>query len=40
MLPKDKWEEGKIKLLNPENNPGTPEFIAPSDLTAILKASN
>ena len=37
MLPKDKWNEGKIKLPNPENNPDTPEHIAPTDLTAILK---
>ena len=38
MLPKDKWEQGKIKLPNPENNSKTPEYIAPSDLTAILKS--
>lgn len=37
MLPKDKWEQGKIKLPNPENNSDTPEFIAPNDLTAVLK---
>lgn len=33
MLPKDKWEEGKIAL--PENAEAT--YIVPNDLTAILK---
>ena len=37
MLPKDVWSEDKIKLPNPENNSDTPEFIAPNDLTAVLK---
>ena len=37
MLPKDKWEGGKIRLPNPDNKPDVPEFIAPIGLTAILK---
>lgn len=38
MLPKDKWEEDKIRLPNPEYDPSAPEFVAPRNLTAILKS--
>ena len=38
MLPKDKWNEGRIKLPEGDNQSELdPKFIAPSDLTAILK---